>query len=59
MQTSELLNNYNVDPRTWDEMYSSSTVREQYKGVVDFLRQKGSQNPLADSRLVVVGSDGS
>src|ERR1700761_8697482 len=39
MQTSELLNNYNVDPRTWDEMYSSSTVREQYKGVVDFLQQ--------------------
>src|ERR1700761_6473502 len=39
MQTSELLNNYNVDPRTWDEMYSSSTVREQYQGVVDFMQQ--------------------
>ena len=38
-QTSELLNNYNVDPRTWDEMYTSSAVREQYKGVVDFLKQ--------------------
>jgi uncharacterized circularly permuted ATP-grasp superfamily protein len=39
MQTSELLNNYNVDPRTWDEMYTSSTVRQQYQGVVDFLQQ--------------------
>src|SRR5580698_9617829 len=39
MQTSELLNNYIVDPRTWDEMYTSSTVRQQYEGVVNFLRQ--------------------
>src|ERR1700733_14664030 len=39
IQTSDLLNNYNVDPRTWDEMYSSSTVREQYRGVVEFLKQ--------------------
>ncbi|HEV3324499.1 MAG TPA: circularly permuted type 2 ATP-grasp protein [Puia sp.] len=39
MQTSELLNNYLVDPRTWDEMYTSSTVRQQYEGMVNFLQQ--------------------
>ena len=39
MQTSELLNNYLVDPRTWDEMYTSSTVRQQYAGMVNFLQQ--------------------
>jgi uncharacterized circularly permuted ATP-grasp superfamily protein len=39
MQTSELLNNYDVDPRTWDEMYSRSAVRQQYQGVVGFLQQ--------------------
>ena len=39
MQTSELLNNYDVDPRTWDEMYSLSAVRQQYAGVVGFLQQ--------------------
>src|SRR5580704_12893296 len=43
MQTSELLNNYNVDPRTWDEMYTSSTVRQQYAGVVDFLQQMSTE----------------
>ena len=43
MQTSELLNNYNVDPRTWDEMYTSSTVRQQYEGVVDFLQQMSTE----------------
>src|SRR5579863_3116871 len=39
MQTTELLNNYRVDPRTWDEMYSLSAVRQQYTGVVGFLQQ--------------------
>ena len=39
MQANGLLNNYIVDARTWDEMYSDSTVREQYRGAVDFLQQ--------------------
>jgi uncharacterized circularly permuted ATP-grasp superfamily protein len=39
MQTSELVNNYHVDLNTWDEMYTNSSVREQYKGVVDFMQQ--------------------
>src|SRR5579872_5518335 len=39
MQTTDLLNNYRVDTRTWDEMYSLSTVRQQYEGVVGFLQQ--------------------
>src|SRR5450432_3657177 len=39
MQASELLNNYIVDARTWDEMYSDSKVRDQYQGVVDFMQQ--------------------
>jgi uncharacterized circularly permuted ATP-grasp superfamily protein len=39
MQASELLNTYYVDQNTWDEMYADSTVRDQYKGVVDFMQQ--------------------
>src|SRR6195952_4312526 len=39
MQATGLLNNYFVDANTWDEMYSDSTVREQYKGAVEFLQQ--------------------
>ena len=39
MQTSELVNNYHVDSGTWDEMYKDASVREQYKGVVDFMQQ--------------------
>ncbi|MBS1975304.1 MAG: circularly permuted type 2 ATP-grasp protein, partial [Bacteroidetes bacterium] len=39
MQTSELLNNYDVDAGTWDEMYKDSAVREQYRAVVDFMQQ--------------------
>lgn len=39
MQTNELLNSYYVDPNTWDEMYRELFVREQYKGVVDFMQQ--------------------
>src|SRR5580692_9008667 len=39
MQTGELLNNYNVEPNVWDEMYTSRSVRPQYEGVVDFLQQ--------------------
>lgn len=39
MDTSELLDSYHVDPHTWDEMYAHASVRPQYQGVVDFLRQ--------------------
>jgi uncharacterized circularly permuted ATP-grasp superfamily protein len=39
MQTGELLNSYNVDAHTWDEMYAALAVRPQYQGVVDFLQQ--------------------
>src|SRR5271154_2278972 len=39
MQTSELINTYYVDANTWDEMYTDSSVRDQYKGVVEFMQQ--------------------
>jgi len=39
MQATGLLNNYFVDAQTWDEMYSDSTIREQYRGAVEFLQQ--------------------
>jgi len=39
MQANGLLNNYLVDTNTWDEMYSNNTIRDQYKGVVEFLQQ--------------------
>jgi uncharacterized circularly permuted ATP-grasp superfamily protein len=39
MQASELLNSYYVDADTWDEMYVNELVREQYRGVVDFMGQ--------------------
>ncbi|MEO5996237.1 MAG: circularly permuted type 2 ATP-grasp protein [Chitinophagaceae bacterium] len=39
MQTNELLSSYYPDLNTWDEMYESSSVRTQYRGVVDFLQQ--------------------
>ena len=39
MQTSELVNNYHVENSTWDEMYKDASVRDQYKGVVDFMQQ--------------------
>lgn len=39
MQTTELLNSYFVDTRTWDEMYSDNSVREQYQKVVEFMQQ--------------------
>jgi len=39
MQATALLNNYFTDARTWDEMYTNDLVRDQYKGVVDFLQQ--------------------
>src|SRR5258708_28147257 len=39
MQTSDLLNSYNVDPGTWDEMYTDQSVPQQYQGVVEFMQQ--------------------
>jgi uncharacterized circularly permuted ATP-grasp superfamily protein len=39
MQASELINTYYVDSNTWDEMYTDASVREQYKGVVEFMQQ--------------------
>ena len=39
MQANELLNTYHVDTRTWDEMYHSGSVREQYRGVVEFMQE--------------------
>jgi uncharacterized circularly permuted ATP-grasp superfamily protein len=39
MQAGELLNTYHVDLNTWDEMYGGSSVREQYRGVVDYMQQ--------------------
>jgi uncharacterized circularly permuted ATP-grasp superfamily protein len=39
MQTSELLNSYYVDSGTWDEMYADRSVRHQYNGIVDLIRQ--------------------
>lgn len=39
MQASELLSAYYVDAHTWDEMYKDAAVRDQYKGVVDFMQQ--------------------
>jgi uncharacterized circularly permuted ATP-grasp superfamily protein len=37
MQTSELLNGYQLDSQTWDEMSSPDGVREQYRQVVEFM----------------------
>ncbi|RYF97352.1 MAG: circularly permuted type 2 ATP-grasp protein [Chitinophagaceae bacterium] len=37
MQTSELLNGYQLDSQTWDEMSSQDGVREQYHQVVEFM----------------------
>ncbi|PWT71481.1 MAG: hypothetical protein C5B59_18075 [Bacteroidetes bacterium] len=37
MQTRELLHSYEVDGNTWDEMYKESAVRDQYRGVVNFM----------------------
>ncbi|MBC8034797.1 MAG: circularly permuted type 2 ATP-grasp protein [Chitinophagaceae bacterium] len=39
MYTNELLAAYVNDPDTWDEMYKYPEVREQYRGVVDFMQQ--------------------
>jgi len=39
MQANELLNTYHVDLNTWDEMYQNASVREQYRGVVEFMQE--------------------
>jgi uncharacterized circularly permuted ATP-grasp superfamily protein len=37
MKTGDLINSYYIDDLTWDEMYEGGSVRERYKGVVDYL----------------------
>ncbi|MDP4148158.1 MAG: circularly permuted type 2 ATP-grasp protein [Bacteroidota bacterium] len=44
MQTSELLNGYQVDPHTWDEMCTDQAVREQYRGVVEFMQEMSMED---------------
>jgi uncharacterized circularly permuted ATP-grasp superfamily protein len=44
MQTSELLNGYQVDPQTWDEMCAGRTVREQYRGIVEFMQEMSMED---------------
>src|ERR1700735_3078814 len=44
MQTGELLNSYNVDSHTWDEMYAALAVRPQYQGVVDYLSKESTDD---------------
>lgn len=39
MHANELLNTYHVDLNTWDEMYQNASVREQYRGVVEFMQE--------------------
>ena len=39
MQATELLNSYNIDANTWDEMCGEGAVREQYQRVVDYMQQ--------------------
>lgn len=39
MHANELLNTYYVDNNTWDEMYKNAAVREQYRGVVEFMQE--------------------
>jgi uncharacterized circularly permuted ATP-grasp superfamily protein len=39
MKAADLLHNYFVDSNTWDEMYTNSQLREQYRNVVEFMQQ--------------------
>jgi uncharacterized circularly permuted ATP-grasp superfamily protein len=39
MSANQIFNSYLVEQKVWDEMYSNTTVREQYKGIFDFLSQ--------------------
>lgn len=35
---SEIFNSYHVGQNIWDEMYSDSTVRQQYSSIYDYLK---------------------
>lgn len=35
---SEIFNSYKVAPNLWDEMYSGSSIREQYQGIYEFIK---------------------
>ncbi len=35
---SEIFNSYKVAPNLWDEMYSGSSIREQYKGIYEYIK---------------------
>ncbi|WP_295717594.1 circularly permuted type 2 ATP-grasp protein [Mucilaginibacter sp.] len=39
MSANQIFNSYLVEQKVWDEMYSNTNVREQYKGIFDFLSQ--------------------
>jgi uncharacterized circularly permuted ATP-grasp superfamily protein len=39
MSTASIFNNYEVPPKTWDEMYAEGDVRTPYQSVHDFLKQ--------------------
>jgi uncharacterized circularly permuted ATP-grasp superfamily protein len=41
MENNEFLAAYSPVNNTWDEMYGNTSVRDHYKGVVDFLQQLG------------------
>ena len=58
MQTSELLHTYHVDSNTWDEMYKDSSIREQYKGVVEFMQQLMDKRPVTQMNLEQFSANG-
>jgi uncharacterized circularly permuted ATP-grasp superfamily protein len=60
MPTNELLSLYNPDSNTWDEMYESDSVRNQYRNVVDFLQQlsEGELNKKEDQAKRLFMSQG-
>lgn len=39
MPNTSLFNQYELAPRTWDEMYEDSRVRSQYQNIFDFLQR--------------------
>lgn len=39
----EYLKQYLVDPHTWDEMYTGTSTRTQYRGIIHYLQSLGSE----------------
>ena len=37
MKAGDLINSYYVDSQTWDEMYEGTSVRDRYRGIVEYL----------------------